>query len=72
MWEPARHRFKADIGRLRTATNPAIISVMPTLIVFSGLPGAGSMQSVKIDPPLDPIRSDRRHTALLRRLHLAE
>lgn len=41
MWEPARHRFKADIGRLRTATNPAIISVMPTLIVFSGLPGAG-------------------------------
>jgi predicted kinase len=26
---------------LRTAANPAIIAVMPTLIVFSGLPGTG-------------------------------
>lgn len=34
------HWLKRYCG-LRTAANPAIIAVMPTLIVFSGLPGTG-------------------------------
>jgi serine/threonine protein kinase/tetratricopeptide (TPR) repeat protein len=33
---------------------------------------AGSMQSFKVDPPLDPIRSDPRYNALLKRLNLSQ